>query len=373
MDKIIVMHIKDSSGIFGSERVILSLAKGINKTQFHFMLLCMVNESAQSKILINHAQSEAVDVIPLIVKGKIDFRAIVAMRQIFKEHNVAIVHSHDFKSNLYALIASIRTNIKRVTTAHGSTRDSLLKKIYLFFDESIVYLFYDRIVAVSKDLGNYLKKKRIPSGKIAVIQNGINPGYLMNCAQNTSRLFSIPEGHKIFGVIGRLFPDKGHRFFLQALSNVRTKYPMSIALIVGDGPARDEIIKDINKLNLKDSVYLPGVISDIKQVYECIDFLVIPSLREGLPYVLLEAMVLKIPVIATAVGDIPLVLKDRMNGHLVLPGDSEALEKRMMEVLKDSKKSVEMAEEAYNLVMEEFSEKRMITDTERLYVSLANN
>jgi glycosyltransferase involved in cell wall biosynthesis len=107
-------------------------------------------------------------------------------------------------------------------------------------------------------------------------------------------------------------------------------------------------------------------------VYDRINCLVIPSLTEGLPYVLLEAMAGKVPVIATAVGDIPALIQDRRSGFLVPPGDASSIAERMIEILDDPNGAREMAEYAYRNVVERFSAERMVRETERLYLEVMN-
>jgi glycosyltransferase involved in cell wall biosynthesis len=370
-NKINVMHIRDSSGLFGGERVILNLGKHIDKERFHFTLLCMDNQDPKDKPLMDIAASAGIPVTTVRVRGRLDLRTIKSMRRIFKADKINIIHSHDFKSNFYGLLASLKLGIKRVTTAHGSTRDSMLKRIYLFFDERFVYKFYDVIVAVSKELGSQLKKLTSRKEKIIVIQNGIDSEELVDTRKEGAlEPIEIPDNHKVFGIIGRLFPDKGHAYLLEAFSHVCNRFPLTKVLIVGDGPARDAIAKQIDLLHLNNHVCLCGVRSDISYVYHCIDCIVIPSFREGLPYVLLEALLRKIPVIASAVGDIPLIITDGVTGTLIPPGDLQALENRMIDFLSNPDQHKSMAEKGCALVKEKFSADKMARDTEILYQSL---
>jgi len=372
--KIIVAHIRDSSGVYGAERVILALGKNPDKTRFSIMILCLRNEKEKSENLILEAKRLGIDVTPVDVRGRIDFNGIMKVRSILREKNVKILHCHDFKSNFYGLLASINLDIKRVVTMHGSTRDSFLKKVYLFLDEMFVYRFFNKIIAVSWDISKQLKKKGIKSRKIQVIQNGLDfhamgPGVSKSIFETP---LNIPDGDKVIGVIGRLYPDKGHRYFLDAFSRVCRTYPCTKALIVGEGPLKNDIKKKIIDLSVEENVILSGFRSDMEYIYSRIDLLVIPSLREGLPYVLLEAMGSKVPVLATAVGDIPLLVENGVTGYLVSAGESEGLEKGMMDLLSNPIKAKEMAERGYRVVLEKFSAERMVRNTETLYMSLVN-
>ncbi|MEI9475728.1 MAG: glycosyltransferase [Deltaproteobacteria bacterium] len=373
--KISIMHIRDSNGIYGAERVILTLGKNIAKERYNFILLCIRRKDGRSEELINRARRSGIHVIPVDVKGRIDFGAVAKMRKIIKNNGVSITHSHDYKSDLYALIASMNLGVKRVTTAHGSTRDSWRKRLYLFINECIVYRFIDRVVAVSADIANHLKNQHIKPECIKIIQNGIDVKLYEGESENRKADVSsdIPEpinGRKTFGVIGRLFPDKGHRYFIKAFANVLKTNPSITGMIFGDGPLREDILRQVEEMNLQNHIHLCGVRSDIKGLYESIDYLIIPSLREGLPYVLLEAMINEIPVVASAVGDIPLLVENQVTGYLVKPGDVEAIEKAMITLIKYPVETKKMTQRAYRIVSEKFTAERMVRENEEVYRSL---
>jgi glycosyltransferase involved in cell wall biosynthesis len=332
----------------------------------------MKGRDGKSGQLMDRAEKLGIHVIPLEVRGRIDLHAVGQIRKILKQYGVSIVHSHDYKSDIYALLAAMNLGIIRVITAHGSTRDSLIKRLYLSVTENVIYRFSDKIVAVSVDISQQLRGSGIRSESIEVIQNGLDSSLIEDESknQNYEALTSILNGRTAFGVIGRLFPDKGHRFFVEAFANVLKTYPSIVALVLGEGPAKQEIMEDVGRRKLENHIHFCGARSDMKNVYDSIDFLVIPSLREGLPYVLLEAMVSEIPVLATAVGDIPALVRHEETGYLVDPGDAAALERHMVALLRDPAKARDMAKKGHRLVTREFSATRMVHHTEGLYRSL---
>jgi len=370
--KIAILHLRDSSGIFGAERVILTLGNHIDKNRFDFKLLCMRRDDGRSEKLIKFARDLGIDVHSVDMNGKINVTAIGEIRNFLRKNNIRIIHSHDFKSDFYSMVSSIGLKISKVATAHGSTRDSILKRFYLYWDEKILYRLFHRIVAVSENLRCFLIKRGVPDTKIEVIQNGLDINLLYPQKDTQETPLEVPPGRTIFGVIGRLYPDKGHRFFLEALSKVADVQPGVYGLIVGDGPASQTIRGCIRELKLEKLVRMCGVRSDMQAVYGMLDCLVIPSLTEGLPYVLLEAMANHVPVIATTVGDIPELIDDRTTGYLVSPGDSITLAERMMELIELSEKTKEIADCAHRRVVKHFSAKRMVRQTEDMYNKLLN-
>lgn len=368
-----VMHIRDSSGIFGAERVILTLANNINKSKIHICLICLRRKNGRSQHLIDTALGLGIDVFPVDVCGRFDVKALYKIRTILGSNGVDIIHTHDFKSDFYGLLATIGTTITRVATAHGSTRDSLRKKIYLLFTEKGTYRFFHKVIAVSRDLKGYLLLRGLPTGKIEIIQNGMDFSLLDgsgNCQEGP-----LPDlvGKLVFSIVGRLFPDKGHRYFLEAFNNVHRIYPQTAAMVVGDGPERSAISEQIHRLKLEGCVYFCGVRKDMGAVYDQTNCIVIPSLTEGLPYVLLEAMAKQVPIIASAVGDIPLLIKHGGSGYLVKPGDVKDLEKKMFSFVRNPSQCKQMASKAYTIVTQKYSARNMAAKTESLYRQLTES
>jgi len=364
-----ILYIRDSGGIFGAEQVILTSVKGLNKELFNVTLLCMEGGNGNSVAFAERASQFFIHVETLPVRGKIDLAALIEMRRILKERKIDIIHSHDYKSNLYALFASIGLPVRRVLTAHGSTRDTMLKRFYLFVDQSIVYRFFDRIIAVSEDLYQKIVRKGINKDRLAIIQNGLDPTLRRN--NHTMQVpLDIPRNTRVYAVIGRLFPDKGHKYFLEAFTEVHRRYPDTFGLIVGEGPSHDEIKQQVTDCRLDRSVSMCGVRYDMDNVYEHVDYLVIPSLTEGLPYVLLEAMALGIPVVATTVGDIPKLIDDGRTGYLVAPGEVDQLAEKMSLFMEDPVVAEQMAKRAKEIVDNEYSSQRMVQQIEQLYLKI---
>jgi len=374
MEKVSIAYIRDGGGIFGAERVILTTAKNIDR-KFNIILICTRSNDGTSSELMERAKEIGIQVIPVDINGKIDVKAIYNIRKILIKNHVKILHSYDFKSNLYGLFASINLDIKRVITAGGTTRDSLVKKFYMFIDEAFTYKYYNNIIAVSHEICERLTKRNIGKGRIIVIENGIDPSLYDDETYegNNHEPLPIDKSKRVFAVIGRLFPDKGHRFFLQAFSHVVQNNSLNIALLIGDGPSEEDIKIQIKDLKLENNVFLCGVRKDMKYIYNNVDYIVMPSLTEGLPYVLLEAMLYKVPILATDVGGISSLVKNDVTGYLVPPGDVESLKNDMNKMLNNPEKIKTMAENAYNLVKEEYSARRMVDQIGHLYDTMIND
>jgi len=365
-----ILHIRDSGGLFGGESVILTLARNIDRKLFHMRLLCMRRPDGKSEPFIAMARKIGVDVDPLEVRGRFDNRAISSLRSYLKRNRIELIHTHDFKSDFYGLMSACNLGIRKISTAHGSTRDSLLKRLYLLLDEQIAYRCFDRVVAVSEDLRTRLSGKLIPGDKIELIQNGLDMDLLDLKVGDSDVAFPARPGTKVFGVIGRLYPDKGHALFLEAFAALARDHQDVFCVIAGDGPEKESIQKQIDASGLGGKVMCCGAVKDIRRLYDSIDYLVIPSLTEGLPYVLLEAMAMGIPVLATSVGDIPLLIRDGHTGYLVAPGDIESLARGMEDLISMPGQAHLMAKRGRKLVEDHYLAAGMVKKTEALYLSL---
>ena len=369
-DKINVLHIRDSGGIHGAERVMLTLATNIDRNICSVSFLCLRRKDGRTEPFINQTKEMGIKLHSVWVKSKFDIRAILKIRDIFKRFKIQIFHSHDFKSNLYGLLASLGLNIKRVTTAHGSTRDSLMKRFYLFIDEKLTYKFFHKVISVSKNLYEFLVIRGVKSSKIRVIQNGFDVNVLLSTPNADEKPISIRGGKKVFCVIGRLFPDKGHHYFIEAFANVYKTYKDILGIIIGDGPEFHNIKNKIQQLKLEESIILCGTRSNMAEIYRTIDFIVMPSLTEGLPYVLLESLAMGVPVLASSVGDIPLIVQDKITGYLVPPADVDQLELVMKYFMEYPEEVKLKAENGKNHINQYFSAAKMARETESLYEEL---
>ena len=166
--------------------------------------------------------------------------------------------------------------------------------------------------------------------------------------------------------VGSLRSIKGHRFLLRALKDVVKSYPDCQLEILGEGAERASLAEYAKELGIEDNVHMPGVCVPYARVAEA-DLFVLPSIREGLPTAILEAMALKTPAIASSVGGIPEVIEDGKNGFLVRPREWEELARKILNLLNDRSKSELFAENSFGLIAEKFDIKENIKKLEALF------
>jgi len=253
-------------------------------------------------------------------------RAAAVLRRL-RPH---ILHTHRYKGNVIGAIAGRWAGIRRfVRTAHGMMEpwegfDRGKMGIYDALDGVVDRWGVDRVIAVSSDLAAKLAA-RVPSERIVVVRNGLDPRRIPPGSPRATRadLGLIDDG-PLFGTVGRLTPVKGLEYFVEAARGILEHEADARFVIVGDGASRDTLVTRVRELGLTDRVRFLGFRHDAVRITGALDVFVMPSLHEGLPMALLEAMVLGKPIVASDVGGIPEVLHDD-GGWLVPPRDVGAL------------------------------------------------
>ena len=288
---------------------------------------------------------------------KILFRLISALRKIKPD----VIHTHRVKENILGCVAALLVgNIPTLRTAHGAPEHKpawhqIPKRAILFVDRLCGRFLQKKIIAVSYDLAEILKKN-FPENKIKVIENGVDL-ITISSIERSVDLDINPESSYRIGMAGRLVPVKRVDIFIKAAAELLSNHPeLNISFhIFGDGPLQTELTALNLKLNTEKEVCFEGHCENIQQELADLDVLLITSDHEGLPMVLLEAMALKTPVIAHAVGGIPKVLNQGECGSLVLKHQPSAYADAIYHLIKNPEKRKKYINNAVNQVITFYS------------------
>lgn len=316
-----VVHIIETPGTGGAERVLVDVA--IRLPAGMSSLGVMMCESWTGRELAKHGIP--VTVMPL--RRSFDIGWPVRFAEFLRRNQVAVVHSHEFTANVYASMGARIAGVPIVCTTHG--------KNYWPFARyrRLAYRWTAKssacFVAVSHDLGSFLARVlAVPERRIQVILNGIDIASFAPSVASRERMraeLGLSERNRLLLACGELSEVKGHRVLLQAIPRVLERNPDLIVALAGDGPLRKELEKLVQDLRITSSVRFLGFRTDIPELLGAADLFVMPSLSEGLPLAILEAMAAELPVLASAVGGVPELIRHGRTGWLVRPGDSAAL------------------------------------------------
>jgi glycosyltransferase involved in cell wall biosynthesis len=241
-----------------------------------------------------------------------------------------------------------------------------------FVVDRLIARTIDCTIAVSDSTARYLiQEKHFPSAKVKVVRNGVNlDRYRPETADKTAirQSLNIDENVPLLIVLGRLDPQKGHRFLIEAMSTVRKEFPNVQVVCLGEGALRKELEHLTKSKGLEDTIRFPGYESDVLPWLRAADLSVLPSLFEGLPMVAMETLAAGCPMVATAVDGTPEVILNAETGLLVPPRDPGSLASAILQMLRDPDRARRMAEAGRRLVFEQFSVERMVRHTEELYL-----
>ena len=347
----ILQLISSSLGFYGAERVVVTLSAALEEMGANIVVGAFLNTAKTIHLeVLDHAESLGLKTERIPCHGRLDWRAVLAIRSIIERHKIDIIHCHGIKPDLYAFLAARHNNIALVSTCHLWAFDSK-KEWFISALERCILHAIDRVVAVSDHIVPQLRRFGL---RADVIYNGIDVAPFYNSVSDFRQRMNWC-GRPVVGAIARLAPQKGLQYLLRAAPEVLRETPNALFVFVGDGPERQALEAQAKCLGIEGSVCFLGVRQDIPELLSSMDVLAMPSLDEGLPMALLEAMASGRAVVASTVGSIPRVIQDRVNGIMLSPGDVTGLTLALQDLLKSREFRVALGQKARETVESRFS------------------
>jgi glycosyltransferase involved in cell wall biosynthesis len=269
-------------------------------------------------------------------RGAWDVSVVRRLLSLCRLLDVKIWHAHDYKSNLLGLLLRQFHRMHLVTTVHGWVQHTRRMPLYNWIDRCCLQ-YYDRVICVSADLADACRNCGVSSNRCVLLENGIDVAEYTRTmpASHAKQQLGLNSGRPLVGAVGRLSPEKGFDVLIDAVTALhRTGLEVDLA-IAGDGDARDDLERRIAAQPHPDRFHLLGFLQELQPFYQALDVFALSSIREGLPNVLLEAMALEVPVVATAIAGIPRLIEHEHNGLLVPPQDMAALSTALSQLLRD--------------------------------------
>jgi len=364
--KIKILYLTTSSKLSGTEKMLYELVKGIDKEKYEVMV-CTIKDDLDSQLL-DRLRKEGIKTACLDLDKKWKIWRVFKLFKIIKNFNPKILQSFLFFDNILARIFGKLAGAPIIISGQRSA-ETYRPKIRNFFDRITINLA-DYIVSNS-EAGKRIVIERdgFPEEKVKVIYNGIN-------LDKTGQQLKARRSKAItkIGFVGRLSTEKGLNYLIEAVSILKNKMNDFVVLIIGDGPERKKLEKLTYENGVEDVICFLGYKEKAWQYMQEFDLFVLPSLWEGFPNVIIEAMAQNVLVVATRVGGVPELIKDNETGFLVKPRDGKALAERINYVLNlPEKEKKKIEENARRVVKKEFSIEKMLKEYEKLYASLIHN
>jgi glycosyltransferase involved in cell wall biosynthesis len=368
--------------IGGGEYVLASLIRKLNRDLFRPVVFF-----AHRNEIIAGLEAEGVATVPLALNRKmislyrddvarspghlIGFlpavlKDILAVRRAILSAGIDLLHPHDNLSKILGGVAAATAGIPAVAHCHDLLGTGFIDRMLLLAQRILM----DRVIAVSGSVQERFIQSGANLRQIRTIENGIdvtrfNPG---KSALSRAEL-SIPESHRVIGVIGMFDPVKGHVFLLRAIKRLQESGVKDLTcLIGGEGRLEAELKEYVRSAGMEGQVRFLGYRRDVPDLLALMDLVVMPSLRESFGMVALEAMAMKVPVIASRIGGLEEVVEHERTGLLVPPGDAAALAEAIRTLAEDPEMRRNMGEVGRQRVTEKFSIESTIRRTEALYL-----
>lgn len=354
----------------GVEEHMLALLRGLDRRLFQLHLAC-------PEVLLKQYGGDIpkdVHVTEMMVDQLSDIRGAARLARTLRRQKIQILHAHMFRASLFASpIGRLCRVPVIIETPH--VRETWRKgwiKSHFVVDRAVSRLV-DRYIAVSESNARYLiEQKRIPAGKISVIQNGCS-------VERVDRSKAHPEGIReslefsnddlVLIAMARLEPQKGHRILLQALAPVRSQFPNIRLICLGTGALEEELKKMTEQLGLEAIVRFVGFRSNVADWLAAADIGVLSSFYEGLPLAAAETLAAGLPIVATAVDGTPEVVVDGQTGLLVPPGNPAAMAEAIAKLARQPELRRSFAAAGRERVLKQFTIERQVEQTANLYLS----
>lgn len=351
-----LVHLTASSFFGGPERQMLGLARAL-PARYRTTFLSFAEGGQCDEFLeqVERAGFEGQSLRNDTPRVRAALREVTACLEIC---NTDVLICHGYKSNLLGRIAARRAGIPIVSVSRGWTGENF--KVHLYEKLDRFHLrFMDAVVAVSDGQAEKVRRAGVPENKLHIIRNAARldafrtpqPEY----REKLTSLAGANANEKIIVAAGRLSPEKGFAVLLEAAGEINRTGAGHRIVVFGEGVQQGQLEKRIAELGLEKHFILAGFCDDLDHWLPWADIVVLPSFTEGLPNVALEASAAGVPVVATAVGGTPEVVRDGFNGLLVPAGEPSLLAARILELCRDEPRRAAMGESGRRFMQLNFS------------------
>ncbi len=316
---------------------------------------------------IAELREHGVRVLALERRSARDVAPWLRLHGLLRRERIDVLHAHMFRASLPATVLGRLARVP-VVIAHEHTWSFEGRPLRRLLDRHVIGRLSDRFVAVSDlDRERMIRLERIPAEKVLVIENGL-PELPSATGLDVRGELGVPQGVPLVGALGRLEPQKAFEVLVDAAALLRRELPDLHVVVCGEGSERRSLERRVRAHGLDRTFLLPGNRRDVRDLLGTLDVATLPSRYEGRPVALMEYMAAARPVVATAVGGVPDVLHDGVDGVLVPPDDPAALASAIRRLLRDPDLAGRLGSQAQRRQRAAFGMDAMVRRVEDLYL-----
>ena len=365
-----VMWLIKGLGIGGAEKLLQLSIPHVDSQRFDYEVAYLL---PWKNALVPAFEEAGVPVFCLNHRKPYDAMIIPRLVRLLKDREVDLLHVHLPYSGILGRLASKMAPVKGVVYSEHN-----LWERYHWLTAAanrLTFGYNDAVIAVSAEVEQSIRRRYKINGRpsLSTILNGVDTDHLEAVSQDLAGLrqeFGIPEGHQLVVHVANFTPKKRHEDLIRAARIVVDQEPQTTFLLVGQGPLEKEVKAQALKLGLEGTVVFAGFRPGAARIIAAADVFVLPSLYEGLPIAMLEAMALGRPVVASRVGGVPEAIDDEVDGLLIDPLDPAQLAEKILTLFHNPELRRRLSANAAQKVRDQFSVKRMVKSTEAIYSSV---
>jgi glycosyltransferase involved in cell wall biosynthesis len=368
MTPVVLAELAGSAAYGGGERYLELLFDRLDRTRYRALLICPEPGPFVGRMQKRGVETHLVHLAPLFNPF-----ALWRLTRLLVRERVTILQTHGARANFYGRIAGRLAGVPVIiSTVHNSLKDYEVcfhTRWFYIMALRLTLPLVHRIICVSEsNRRDLIDECPAAAARIQTVYNGIDPVAFPSqpSRKNVREELGIVSG-PVLVMIARLTEAKGHRFLLQALPHLMGEWPQLRCVFVGDGELRDHLHRLAVELAVEQSCRFLGVREDIADILAAADVVVLPSLSEGFPFVLLEALAMGCSVVASRVNGIPELVEDHKTGVLVPARDPHALARAIREVLSDPVAASEMGTAGRAVVQTRFTVDHMVANTTAIF------
>lgn len=353
-----ILHLRTSNFVGGPERQLLQFGDHEREGPLELIFGTLVGET-EGRGFATALQASGLQLLALPAGTMGDIGAMSRLVRYVHEHSVALICTHGYQADILGTLAGLRCRVPVAWFLRGWTGEDWKVKIYEKLDRTLLPLAA-RIVCLSNTQVDELGSLRGFTRNIRVVNNVADVRLFsderrMELRHRLRMRLGLPNESTVVASAGRLSPEKGTAFFLQAMHLIAVRFPMVRFVVFGSGPLRAQLEERAQKLDLGKSVRFAGFVPEFTELLPGIDLLVNPSLSEVMPNVVLESMAAGVPVVATDVGGVAEIAGQDGGIVLIPPADSQAIARAASDLLSHPERTAELGRAGQRRVQAAFS------------------
>lgn len=374
-----VLHIHTLPVISGSGINTFLSMQGMDRNLYEVELACAPGGRLIPLVQENHMNVRSFKNMVQPLHPLKDTLTLLDLTAFFKRNFYHVVHTHNSKAGFLGRLAAKLAGVPVIVhTVHGFAfhdKEPLWRQVLFRNLERLGAHWCDKMIFISQPLIEWaLKDHIVGEEKIAKIYSGIQLDQFCPVkSEEKNKIrnkWNLKQKDHVIGIVSKLWEGKGHGVLIEAFKLLKEKITDAKLVIVGEGHLYDELFRMVDTNGLRESVLFTGFQMDVSEIIATFDVAVLPSFFEGMGRVILEAMAMERPVVASRVGGIPDLIEQDVNGLLVRPGDVKELADALEKLLNDKRLARKMGREGRKRIKEQFSAHVMVQSIEKVYREL---